>query len=216
MMVTHPDAHLFKFAGKNQVHPERRADVKALALLAFDDSLQHMLTLRDKCTKEQKKCPHPVVLTEGDNFEDGQDGRPCSPFSTLALQFAVRCVQEGFEKTALVIVRKQEPLYSAAFVQNWQTALEALDPSRVFFVTLPDDPAVSWKWEKKSTLTFQLAHRIYFIGTSTYDEHKYKTDKEGNFVLKDGERVSTTGYSHLLAIQNKNMEVRDEVTLVDL
>lgn len=216
--VTDPDAVIIKYCGKNHVVQERRPDVQARAFEAFDDSIGYMLTLRKEraAAKNGPREVRPVILTEGDNWEDGRDGRPCSPFSLVPLKAAVRLVEEGFEHTTIIVVRKAEPLYSKAFVENWQTAFESIDPGRVFFVTVPDDPSVTWKWEKKSTLTFALAHRIYFIGTSMCDNHKYKTDGGGNFVLKDGEKVLTTGYAHLRAIQDGKMCVRGDMVLVDL
>ena len=81
--------------------------------------------------KERAKAAHGVrprkltILTEGDNFEDGQMGRPLSPFSVAAFEAFKEFLTLGYD-VKMIMFKKEQPSYSA-FVEGWKSQLKSID-----------------------------------------------------------------------------------------
>ena len=214
--LVHADALNFKFAGKNQLSDDdRRVPVQERAVEAVRDA------------KERAKAAHDVrprkltILTEGDNFEDGQMGRPLSPFSVAAFEAFKEFLTLGYD-VKMIMFKKEQPSYSA-FVEGWKSQLKSIDTAatrgvagRVFFLTTRDEVSIP-AMEAKSTVSFAHAHVVYFIGTTFCMEHMYKANEHGTFkVDANGDVIPTTGYFHLMALKSKQIPTRSDVEIIDL
>tara|TARA_B110000037_G_scaffold203569_1_gene246756 strand:+ start:734 stop:1696 length:963 start_codon:yes stop_codon:yes gene_type:complete len=215
--LAHADALNFKFAGKNQLSDDdRRVPVQERAVEAVRDATERAKAAHDMRPRKL------TILTEGDNFEDGQMGRPLSPFSVAAFEAFKEFLTLGYD-VKMIMFKKEQPSYSKAFVEGWKAQLESIDTAatrdvagRVFFLTTRDEVSTP-AMEAKSTVSFAHAHVVYFIGTTFCMEHMYKANEHGTFkVDANGDVIPTTGYFHLMALKSKLIPTRSDVEIIDL
>ena len=118
--LVHADALNFKFAGKNQLSDDdRRVPVQERAVEAVRDATERAKAAHDMRPRKL------TILTEGDNFEDGQMGRPLSPFSTAAFEAFKEFLTLGYD-VKMIMFKKEQPSYSA-FVEGWKSQLKSID-----------------------------------------------------------------------------------------